>query len=678
LNEKVLHGYFESIEPYNSSFKKVTIKVFAFGKNQKFSNITPQSFELAQNTIYSIPLVSKYIEDVTDEYGFEGDLSGHNMKLRKIKTPEGKTLWEIYQDTTPLGVVPADAEIYFEDINEGTEEKPDIKTYIVAKGCLLWMRYDAAKKIEGWLSNGIKPKVSMEIGNIQGEIIDNYFTVNNFEFEAICAIGSDKTPAFPRAEITNFSKENFEKMYSEMLKELKELTEKDLNFIKKEDIGTGDKISISLTKEDAYEGSWGDVDKTALRNKLLKAKNYKSLVSKTYLMVKDGWEDSPSSLLKYPVCKVSTIDGVETLVLAVKGCQSALSYLEKNTDDPDYSKAKAKLEKYYNILDLSTENFSVDNIKNKNEGGNSVDEKLELISKYSNLTEEDVKELKADIDKYSLEEFDTKLKELSESKNKDFEMTNEQLMSAVFKALEARQVTKTDYYGESYLTNEFYYCDLKENHVICIDHTWSAYYGIPYTVDGDNVVLDFDNKVEYLPDWRVKESGSADFSLVKNIVEAEVKHNVEKAEAKFSAVESPEYKELKLQYETLKTEKSTLESEKSALQIQVSQFEAENTELKTFKETTLTNQRTDAENALFERFSEKLSEEELKPFKDSAKDFSLEQLEEKLSAFAFKKMTKFEHTQKPKVNVVVDRTNTFEIKTGKPYDDILEKYASTE
>jgi hypothetical protein len=275
-------------------------------------------------------------------------------------------------------------------------------------------------------------------------------------------------------------------------------------------------------------------------------------------------------------------------------------------------------------------------------------------------------------------------------------------MSAVYKALDERKVTKTDYYGDSYLTNEFYYCDLKENMIIAIDYTWSSYYGLPYSVNGDTITIDYDNKVEYLPDWRVKESGSTEFTLIKDIIESEIKFNVEKAESKVKeeftlenivVAETQEYKDLQSKFETLEQEKndlqtqfSTLETEKTNLETKVTEFETKVTEyesqisdLQTFQETTLTNQRQEAEDALFAMFAKKLTEEELKPFKKTAKDFSIEQIEEKLSAFAYKKITNFEATkQKQKVNVVLDRTNSFEIKSNKPYDDILEQYVSKE
>lgn len=240
MTDKVLQGQFESIEDYNSTFKKVKIKVFAFGENSNFSNITPESFVRAKDSIFNIPIVAKYDEDTTDKYGLDGDLEGHNTRLKKDK--DGN--WILYQDTIPLGLVPESAEVYFEEVNEGTEENPDMKTYVVADGCFLWMRYDAAKKIDEWLKNDIVPKVSMEINPIDGEIVDGYYQINSFEFEAITALGSDKTPCFSRAEIEEYSQKNFKEMYHEMIDELKQFTKDQLNLggeLDKENLETENK-----------------------------------------------------------------------------------------------------------------------------------------------------------------------------------------------------------------------------------------------------------------------------------------------------------------------------------------------------------------------------------------------------------------------------------------------------
>jgi len=501
MENQVLRGYFESVENYNDSFKKVCIRIFAFGKNANFSNITPQSFELAKNTIFSIPLVAKYIEDTTDDYGLSGNLSGHNTALRQ--KPDNS--WEIYQDTIPLGCIPNDAEIYFEDVNEGTEENPDIKTYIVAKGCLLWMRYDAAQKINDWLNNGIIPKVSMEISNIQGSLIDNYFQVDNFQFLAVCCLGSEKTPCFQSCDISNYTKQDFEKSYSEMLKELKQLTQLELD-----------------QKNQPLSPTLGDID---------------------------------------------------------------------NTDPTNIDSQINKV------------NFD-------KEGGNEIlKEKLNLINKYSNLTKEDIADLKTEINKYSLEEFDTKLKEISEKKQSEFEMTNEQLIDAVRQELKKEIITITDYWGDLVQIQKYRYRDLKENLVIVVDHEWENYFGIPFTVTGDTVAIDYVNAILYLADWRPKVGDESNNFLMKQEFAEQIKFNIEKSEvktkesftevkvtesqeyidlqSKFTALET-EKTELQSQFEEIQTKFTTLETEKADFEAKCTAFETENNELKSFKEKTLT------------------------------------------------------------------------------------------
>ena len=56
-----------------------------------------------------------------------------------------------------------------------------------------------------------------------------------------------------------------------------------MDFIKKDEYGTGKPISVLKSKEAVSNDSWGDVDKTALRDTVLKARNYKTLVKSCLL-----------------------------------------------------------------------------------------------------------------------------------------------------------------------------------------------------------------------------------------------------------------------------------------------------------------------------------------------------------------------------------------------------------
>ena len=110
------------------------------------------------------------------------------------------------------------------------------------------------------------------------------------------------------------------------------------------DLGTGDALKIDKKKESMSNTDWGSVDKIALRDKVLKAKNYKSLVDDVYMVVEAGWEEAPSSNLKYPVMQLKG----DTLVYNRGALASALGYAKKNNETGVVS----KLEKIYKKMDL--------------------------------------------------------------------------------------------------------------------------------------------------------------------------------------------------------------------------------------------------------------------------------------------------------------------------------------
>lgn len=105
----------------------------------------------------------------------------------------------------------------------------------------------------------------------------------------------------------------------------------------KEDYGTGETIQIDKSKDAISEKEWGKVSKTALRNKVLEAKNYKELVKEVYLVVEEGWEDAPSEKLKYPVMEL--VGG--KAVYNRGALASALGYAKANEEEEVVKKVEA-------------------------------------------------------------------------------------------------------------------------------------------------------------------------------------------------------------------------------------------------------------------------------------------------------------------------------------------------
>lgn len=109
----------------------------------------------------------------------------------------------------------------------------------------------------------------------------------------------------------------------------------------KEEYGMGAEVKVDKDKDSVSEKEWGKVNKTALRNKVLEAKNYKDLVNDVYLVVEEGWEDAPSEKLKYPVMEI--VGG--KAVYNRYGLASALGYAKKDGEDEVVEKVENLYEK---------------------------------------------------------------------------------------------------------------------------------------------------------------------------------------------------------------------------------------------------------------------------------------------------------------------------------------------
>ena len=147
------------------------------------------------------------------------------------------------------------------------------------------MPYSSLKDINPSLK-GINPPISLAQANEIAKQAD--------------AIGADKK-GWPIA-ISNFKKNH----KVEDGKWVKMSSDGNTEFaLSKEEWGKGKNISVDKSKDSVSSSAWGSVNKSSLMEEVLKASNYKSLVKDVYLLVESGWEDHPSSSLKYPVMQIS-------------------------------------------------------------------------------------------------------------------------------------------------------------------------------------------------------------------------------------------------------------------------------------------------------------------------------------------------------------------------------------
>ncbi len=321
----------------DKQFLSMDIWAISDGINRNGSEFLEESFESAIPTFYNKPVLAFYNTTI-------GDTEEHNCNVNFDE--EGKVFYDYQYDGAehPVGLIPESATIVIEE--------RDGKKWIHIKDALLWYEYN--HQLGQLLKRKGNKKVSVEVEFLDSYMDEGVEKVKSFMFLGVTILGTDPNTMEEyqegiegaRLELSGYTKtEEFVRFKQKMsfaynkvnvLKKYNiEIPEDKQEFLAKSDWGTGDPIKVDKGKDAVSEDSWGDVSKTELRNTVLKAKNYKTIVKSVYLLVQDGWEDSPSSHLKYPVMQYKN----GTLVYNAGGLLAAQQYGEKY-DEAVANKAK--------------------------------------------------------------------------------------------------------------------------------------------------------------------------------------------------------------------------------------------------------------------------------------------------------------------------------------------------
>ncbi|HKM45894.1 MAG TPA: hypothetical protein VJY12_10615 [Dysgonamonadaceae bacterium] len=202
LNHTSVSVNFSDFKPTdNVGFVRGVCKVAYAGKNRNYSNIPKEAFELAEPSVFGIPVVGHWIEDSSKEHG--GKFGGHDVILEE----KGNKV-TIKDSTTPFGFVPQDANPRWETVED---ENGNSKSYYTVDVVLWQERYPVA--IQSIIDNGSRQ--SMEIMVKDGDWDDNwdYFDINDFYYSALCLLGKDENadgsrgeddvqPCFEESEVT--------------------------------------------------------------------------------------------------------------------------------------------------------------------------------------------------------------------------------------------------------------------------------------------------------------------------------------------------------------------------------------------------------------------------------------------------------------------------------------------
>lgn len=168
--------------------------------------------------------------------------------------------------------------------------------------------------------------------------------VVSFDIYALTCLGRSVNGSCPDADIkmVRFTAEEADAYFShtDALSNLKQFVEE-----RKKSMADKKSYKVDKSKEAMSEKDWGDVDKAAMRDKIMDAANRAKLVKDVYMLVEDGWEDAPSEHLKYPVM---ILEG-DTFVYNRYAISSAMAYAKQNGEDAVVN----KVEKIYKKLGLT-------------------------------------------------------------------------------------------------------------------------------------------------------------------------------------------------------------------------------------------------------------------------------------------------------------------------------------
>lgn len=192
-----------SLTERNSSFDIGVLRVCYTGRNRNNSFISKETFERCMPSIYNCPIVCRYDRE-SDSIG------AHDMEL--VVNSDGGM--KIVNVTHPVGIIPESANYWWEEIEDGS----GLHEYLCVDA-LIWKRQEAYQKIK---TNGVTDE-SMEISIKEGEMVDGLYVIKRFDFTAFCLLES-AAPCYESASLEMFSCSDFKEQYSEMLRELKEMS----------------------------------------------------------------------------------------------------------------------------------------------------------------------------------------------------------------------------------------------------------------------------------------------------------------------------------------------------------------------------------------------------------------------------------------------------------------------
>lgn len=365
------------------------------------------------------------------------------------------------------------------------------------------------------------------------------------------------------------------------------------------------------------------------------------------------------------VYRINDFEFTAFALIGVTPCyeSAALEMYSKQDFKQQLSEMMQDLRTSFNKIDTSNEDDNIHPQKYSTEGGNeALDEKMELVAKYGI----DVETLDFSIEDFTVEELTEKfeaIKASAEGEPEDKEPADEE--PAVEEAPAEEGDTEQDKFAlTSNIVDElhmeldkvtverewgvcarYWYadCDLEAKEVYCWDTEDWLLYGFTYTVDGDNIVIDFESKKRkkyVISDFDEGEQKSP-FAEAFTLLEGKL-HESAEWEAKYNKASGT-----------------------------ITSMEAELGELRQFKSDTEENADKEAKEKLFSDFTDLDGVEDFEALRADMKKYDIAALEEKCYAIRGRNGAPLKFSLESKApKLPVDKTEV----SKEPYGGLFTEY----
>lgn len=511
----------------NSSFDKGVLRIAYHGKNRNQMFISKKAFNGAIKSVFNCPVVCNYIRETDSVGAHDVDIIKKDGEVRMVNI------------TTPVGVVPESANVWWDEI---PEESGEIHEYLCTD-ILIWKRQEAYEHLK---KNGITDE-SMEIRIVSGAMQnDGLYHIDQFEFLAFCLLES-APPCFESASIELFSLNDFKAKYAQMM----------------EDVKREFSTVITASADDIHTQSYLKGGKCEL--------DVNELMTKYSLSAEDITFDTASM----------PIEEIERKFAEIKAAKDGTTAFDTD-DSTDEEAGDDTPNEGETDPEAGSGDDSGDGSDPEDGGGSEGDTGSEDGDGKTDTPEETEKQDDGDDD--------------TVKKKQDYSLTANQFQSELCEALEAVRYTDPCW-GDCcrYWLMDY---DTALNEVYVIDAEDYKLYGMPFSMNGDKVVIDFDQRKRKKTCYVDFDEGKAAFAESMGLANL-----IPKLHEKFKALD-----------EELKT-------------------------LRTFKEKIDEQTHSDEANKVFAKFADLADNAEFKTLQETCDKLSASQIEEKCFAIRGRSMT---------------------------------------